>query len=300
MNARTELRPMGVVHGLSFEDYLTVDAMSQSALKEMAKSPWHYANRVEVKQTRPMLNGSLVHCARLEPDALSQRYVIVPEEAPKRPTEAQWNAKKPNDSSRAAMEWWTAWGEEAAGRTVIEAKDYMVTQLQLDALNANVQIAEDMSDGHSEVSVFWIDTATGVYCKARPDYVRSATNGDILTDLKSVMDESPRGFGRAAARLKYHIQRAHYVSGWQIATGRKVVAFSFAAVTNAPPVLAMPYLLPDDWAQQGEEERAQLLALYAECKRTDTWPAYGQGYGLADVPAYAVDASEVEIHDTED
>lgn len=291
---------MGIVHGMPFEEYLAVDAMSQSALKEMAKSPWHYANRVEIKQTRPMLNGSLVHCARLEPDALSQRYVIVPEDAPKRPTDAQWAAKKSNESSQAAKEWWTAFGDEIAGRTIIPAKDFDITQQQLAALNANVQIAEDMSDGHSEVSVFWIDPATGVYCKARPDYVRSATNGDILTDLKSVMDESARGFGRAAARLKYHIQQAHYVSGWQVATGRKVAAFSFAAVTNAPPVLAMPYLLPDDWVQQGVDERDHLMALFAECRRTDTWPAYGQGYGLADVPAYAVDGGEVEVSFIED
>lgn len=300
MNARTEIRPMGVVHSMPFEEYLAIDAMSQSALKQLARSPWHYANRVDVKETRAMLNGSLVHCARLEPDALAQRYVVVPEDAPRKPTEAQWNAKKPNDSSRASMEWWTAFGEEVAGRSIIPAADYAITQLQLDALNANETIRDLMSGGHSEVSVFWIDPATGIYCKARPDYVRQDDDGDILTDLKSTVDESPNGFSRTAARMQYHLQAAHYSSGWQIATGRRVYEFMFAAVTSSRPVLAVPYVLTDEVLQQGVEERALLLARFAECKKSDTWPAYGNGVQLLDFPAYAKAGGEIEISDIED
>lgn len=300
MNARTDLRPMGVVLGMPFEDYLAVDAMSQSALKQLARSPWHYANRVDVKETRAMLNGSLVHCARLEPDALAQRYVVVPEDAPRKPTEAQWNAKKPNESSRASMEWWTAFGEEIAGRSIIPAKDYAITELQLVALNANETICDVMSNGQSEVSVFWIDPATGVYCKARPDYVRQDDDGDMLTDLKSTVDESPRGFGRAAAKMRFDLQQAHYVDGWRIATGRKVYQFMFAAVTSVAPVLAVPYLLPEEFVEQGADERQELLALYARCKEQDSWPSYGTGLMQADIPAFAYKNSEVEVAFAED
>lgn len=298
MNARTDIRPMGVVYGMPFEDYLAIDAASQTALKLMAKSMWHYANRVDVKETRRMLNGSLVHCARLEPDLLSQRYVVLPDDAPRRPTEAQWNAKNPNESSRAAMEWWTQWGNEAAGRTLIPAEDFAITQLQLAALERDPQIVENMSEGRSEVSVFWIDPATGVYCKARPDYVRQYADGDVLTDLKSTVDESPQGFGLAAKRMRYDLQQAHYVDGWRIATGRRVKTFCFAAVTSKRPVLAKPYLLPDEFAQQGEDERRELLAMYANCRASDTWPDYGSGYIVADVRLY--NSSEIEISDIED
>jgi len=298
VNARADLRPMGVVHSLSFEEYLAVDAMSQSALKELAKSPWHYANRVDVKETRAMLNGSLVHCARLEPDALAQRYVVVPDDAPKRPTDAQWAAKKSNESSQFAKDWWTKFGEEVAGRTIIPADDFAITQLQLAALERDPLIVENMSEGRSEVSVFWIDPDTGVYCKARPDYVRLCDDGDVLTDLKSTVDESPQGFGRAAKRMRYDLQQAHYTEGWRIATGRKVKAFCFAAVTSKRPVLAKPYLLPEEFVQRGEDERRELLAIYANCRATDTWPDYGSGYIVADVRIY--DNAEIEISDIED
>jgi hypothetical protein len=108
MNARTDIRPMGLVKGLSMEEYHAIDALSATGLRHLMRSPWHYANRVDVKETRAMLNGSLVHCARLEPEALAQRYVVVPEDAPRRPTDAQWAAKKSNESSQAAKEWWAA------------------------------------------------------------------------------------------------------------------------------------------------------------------------------------------------
>jgi hypothetical protein len=98
---------MGLVRDMPFEEYLAVDAFSNSDMKLLARSAWHWKNRVPVKQTRPMLRGSLAHCAQLEPHALDQRYVFVPEGAPRRPTEAQWNAKKSNEDSMAAKEWWS-------------------------------------------------------------------------------------------------------------------------------------------------------------------------------------------------
>ena len=107
MNAPRDL-PMGLVYDLPFERYLAIDAVSASALRVFARSPWHYRHRVEVKPTRPMLRGTLAHCALLEPDALHQRYAIVPAGAPKRPTRAQWAAKKgewlPNEADGAFIQ----------------------------------------------------------------------------------------------------------------------------------------------------------------------------------------------------
>ena len=50
-------RPMGLVLDLPVEEYLQVDAFSNSAMKLLAKSAWHYKNRVDVVQTKPMRRG---------------------------------------------------------------------------------------------------------------------------------------------------------------------------------------------------------------------------------------------------
>jgi hypothetical protein len=289
-------KPMGLVRDMPFEQYLAVDAFSNSDMKLLARSAWHWKNRVPVKQTRPMLRGSLAHCAQLEPHALEQRYVFVPGEAPRRPTEAQWNAKKSNEDSMAAKAWWSEFLNSVGDREIVTADEFAVTQMQLAALAAEPRLRELLATGYSECSVFWIDKETGVYCKARPDHVHPIDARTVtLLDLKSTADESPQGFGRAAARLGYERQAAHYTAGFEAATGLKVREFVFGAVTSAPPVLAVPYVMPDDLAEQARDQRRELLELYARCHKEGHWPAYGSGYQLLQYPAYALRSTEVEV-----
>lgn len=289
-------RPMGLIRDLSFDDYLAVEAFSNTDMRLLARSAWHWKNRIPVKQTRPMLCGSLAHCAQLEPHALHDRYVFVPEDAPRRPTEAQWNAAKSNESSTAAKEWWKAFLDGLGSREIVTAEEFAITQMQLRALAAEPYLSTLLATGYSECSVFWVDKDSGVYCKARPDHVHQLDARNVtLLDLKSTADESPDGFGRAAARLGYHRQDAHYTAGFQAATGLKVEQFVFAAVTSAPPVLAVPYVLTDEIREQARDERRELLDLYAYCKREDRWPTYGTGVQMLDFPAWATRSSEVEV-----
>jgi len=300
MNARTDVRPMGVVYGMPFDEYHAIDALSASGMRHFDRSPWHFKNRVEITPTRPMLNGTLAHCAILEPHAMDDRYVVVPEDAPKRPTEAQWAAKKSNESSQAAKEWWSDFGKKCAGLTIVRAEDYEITRLQLAAVHADPELRRLLSKGQSEVSIFWIDRITGVYCKARIDWLHRIADGHVQPmDLKSTADESPSGFGRAAARMKYELQQAHYENALR-AVGLKCELFVFGVVTSARPVLAKAYLLPTEFAVQGHEHVRELYARYANCLATNTWPDYGSGLIVADVPAYAYDNTEVEISDATD
>ncbi len=290
------MKPMGLVLDMPFSDYLAVEAFSNSDMTLLARSAWHWKNRLPKVQTRPMLRGSLAHCAQLEPHALNDRYIFVPESAPRRPTEAQWNAKVSNESSQAAKAWWSEFLNGVGDREVVTADEFAVTQMQLAALAAEPTLARLLATGYSECSIFWVDKETGVYCKARPDHVypedaRSVT----LLDLKSTADESPRGFGIAAARLGYHRQAVHYSEGFRRATGQRVEGFIFGAVTSAPPVLAVPYLLTEEITEQAKDERRELLELYARCQRDDRWPPYGSGIQMLDFPAYAKRSAEVEV-----
>lgn len=287
---------MGVVYDMPADEYHAVEALSATGLRLLARSAWHFKNRAKVTPTPAMLRGTLAHCAVLEPHALAERYVVVPADAPKRPTRAQWEAKKPSDASREAMEWWKAFNEQAAGRDIVSAEDFAITQMQFQAIADEPVLADILRQGRGEVSVFWIDERTGVYCKARPDWMTpQRSNRVTLLDLKSTADESPSGFGRAAARMKYHLQRSHYVDGVQQATGCQVDEFVFAAVTSAAPVLAVPYFLTDAIKEQADDERAELLDLYSRCTKSGAWPAYGQGLQMLDFPAYAKRDSEVEV-----
>jgi hypothetical protein len=299
LNARNNLpdgRPLGVVYDMPFDEYHAVQALSASAMRDLARSPWHLKNRVELIPTRAMLNGSLVHCAQLEPGALSARYVVVPDDAPKRPSKAQWAAKNPSPASVEAMEWWTGFGKTAGARQIVDAGDYGITQLQLAAVQAEPELAKLFATGRGEVSIFWIDPDTGVYCKARPDWVHGIDDRRVkLVDLKATIDEHPDAFARSVARMGYHRQQEHYWKGFEIATGMAVEEFVFATVTSAPPVLAVPYRLIPEVREQGREECAELLSLYAECMQRNRWPAYTQEQRMIDLPKYAKRSNEIEV-----
>jgi exodeoxyribonuclease VIII len=290
-------RPMGLVLGMSFEDYLAVDAFSASAMRLMARSPWHYKHQVDAPPTRPMLNGSLVHCALLESNALAARYAIVPDDAPRRPTATQWAAKKPSPASVEAMTWWRAFEQSCAGRAIVRAEDYAITQQQLAAIQAEPYLRELLAGkGDAEASVFWIDPATGVYCKARPDFLHWVDGKRVrVVELKSTNDESPEGFSRALTSLGYHRARAHYIDGVQAATGAEVIEYVFAVVSSAPPVLAVPYWLDEEDAAQGADECAELRQRFAWCKANNQWPAYGTGPQVVGLKAWAKRSNELEV-----
>lgn len=294
-------RPLGVFQNMPFDEYLAVDAVSASGLKVFARSAWHYKNRIDTEPTPSMLRGTLAHCAVLEPDAMSQRYAVTPADAPRRPSRLQWQAKSPSEESKAAMRWWTDFAERNAGKSIIDAEQFALCQAQLAAVSADPELAKLLRFGQGEVSLFWVDKATGLYCKARPDWLTIGT-GEIIhsVDLKTCADESPNGFGRAAARLRYDLQEAHYRAGIQATTRMRVDQFVFAAVSNKPPVLAVPYALTDEIRDNAIEERRELMQRMAWCYANDQWPAYGQGLQPLDFPAWAKAGGEVEVEWSEE
>lgn len=291
-------RHLGVVYGMPLDEYLAVDALSATGLKLLARSPWHFKNRVDTDPTPAMLRGTLAHCAVLEPDAMAQRYVVVPEDAPRKPSRLQWEAKNPSAESKAAMAWWLDFQRERGAREIVTFDEFILCQQQLQAIRREPLLSDLLRAGHGEVSVFWIDEPTGIYCKARPDWLPPAIGNSVTPlDLKTSADESPNGFGRAAARLRYDLQAAHYTAGIEAATGLQVRQFIFGAVTSKPPVLAVPYVLTDEIRDQGKDERRELIERLAWCQSENQWPAYGAGLQLLDFPAYAKAGGEVEVED---
>ena len=291
----TKPKPMGMFTDMPFDEYHAVEAVSASGLRMFARSPWHYRNRVNIKPTRPMLRGTLAHCALLEPGAMSQRYVVTPEDAPRRPTAAQWNAAKSSPSSEAAKDWWREWEQKAAGRDIISAEEFGLCQQQLRAIVAVPDLAQLLASGMGEVSIFWTDPDTRLYCKARLDWLQVDGKKARVLELKSTADESPSGFGRTAARMKYELQRAHYIDAVKYGARLKFDGWTFAAVTSAVPVLAVPYDLTDEVASQADDERAEHMHRLSWCMANNTWPAYGTGVQPLDYPQYAKRSGEVDV-----
>ncbi|QKQ46792.1 PD-(D/E)XK nuclease-like domain-containing protein [Achromobacter denitrificans] len=299
MNAITE--PVALIDapctidGQDIEAYHGGAGISKTGLDHVARSPALYhalhldPARPPEKERAGQLEGQLAHCAILEPGEFAKRYAVLPADAPRRPTEAQWNAKKPSPESVEAMEWWAAWNKSSAGRTIITHAQRETALRQAESVRRLPDVAEALDAGRPEVSAYWIDPDTGVLCRCRPDWVHPAgDDGVILLDVKTYSDASPAEFARQIARKRYHVQDAFYSDGFARASGKDVLAFVFVAVETEWPYAASAVMLDDVSREAGRALYRRDLDTYARCAAANEWPGYSTSIETVSLPAWAL------------
>jgi hypothetical protein len=293
MSAISEV-PFGLRYDLSNEDYHAGPGISNSGLSEIARSPAFFygmrldPNRPPSTEKAGQFEGTLCHCATLEPAQFDERYVVLPSDAPTRPSSRQWNAKNPSAESLAAMRWWTTFEADNSGRRVVTQAQYDTAHAQAEKLRALPEVAALLAAGRAEVSAYWTDAKTGELCRCRPDWVHPiGERRVILLDVKTYSDASPIEFARQVARKGYHRQDAWYSDGYAIASNDEVMGFVFAAVEDKWPYGACACILDDAGREKGRSMNRDLLDKYAECKRTGIWPGYSSGIEMISLPRWA-------------
>lgn len=292
----------GIVHDLDIETYHAMPSISNSQLNDLALSPRHFyaLNRDPHRPARTeksgQLEGNLAHCAILEPDEFSSRYVVIPKQAPKRPTEAQWNAEKPSKASKEAMDWWTDFNARNEGKRVISIYQYDTAWRQAESVRALGEVGDMLRKGSAEVSAFWVDPTTGVECRCRPDFVHPLSSSSVaILDVKTFSRASAEEFCRQVARKRYFQQDAFYSAGYSAASNMTVEDFQFIAVETEYPFAAASYRLSPASREEGFSECRRLLDTYEECVRTSNWPSYSTRTTEIELPPYAFSSQEVEI-----
>lgn len=285
----------GLVHGQDIDAYHRGPGISKTGLDRIARSPAHFhaltldPARPPEKERAGQLEGQLAHCAILEPDEFDKRYAVLPADAPRRPTDAQWKAKKPSEDSMTAMEWWRAWLAENGDRTIVSHAQRETALRQAEAVRRLPDIAEALDSGAPEVSAYWTDPETGVLCRCRPDWTHPAgDSGVILLDVKTYSDASPDEFARQVARKRYHVQDAFYSDGFARASGKAVLAFIFVAVETEWPYTASAVMLDEQARDAGRALARRDLTTYAQCLQSGQWPGFGTGIHSVSLPAWAL------------
>lgn len=276
---------------------------SNSGLKVLAeRSPmayhWYMTHPEDDESSTALDFGHGFHCATLEPEKFARTYCVLPNDAPRRPTQAQWNAKKPSPESQQAMDWWRVWMTDNQGRTVLSANDYDMIQGMAGSARANLleipngkgKVIEivggelfDMCE--KEVTYYWTDPRTGLQCKSRVDL--DCAELEFGGDLKSTIDASPEGFARGITRYRYHQQHAHYCDGRSIVTGKPWKNFLFFACEKAKPHVPGVYQVNAMAEERGFELRNRALDTLKVCIETGKWPPYSNKIVELALPAYA-------------
>ena len=250
-----------------FADYLAIQAVNWSSLKQIARSPRHYrhllANPLPDKDDFRL--GRALHTLVLEPDLFHEQYAIWPAVSPT-------TGKK---TRRAGGEWDAFESLHLnAGRTILREQDVEGIQAMAASIHTDPTCAAWL-DGmhHVEHVLRWTDRETGMECKGRCDCI---TSDDILTDLKTARDHAPGAMARQASSLAYHAQLAFYLDGAQ-AMGLDVHGAAILAVEKSPPYDCGVLTLSDEDLEAGRSHYRALLLRLAECRDRDEWPGVYQG-----------------------
>lgn len=246
----------GIYQGIPNEAYHAGPGISKSGLWTIYnQSPAHYkfAPREEKKHFD---FGEACHLAILQPDLFETRVYRGPEDR---------RGNKWTDAAEFCK------GE---GRLLLTAPDFDGVLAIRDAVHANSWINNIITGGKPEIeaSAYWVDEATGMLCRARPDLYRADIK--LILDVKSTISAHPDAFARSTINYGYHAQEPFYTDGYR-ANGREVEAFAFLAWEKKEPYMFAVYELPPPIVIEGAAIMRKSLETYADCFKANRWPGYG-------------------------
>jgi exodeoxyribonuclease VIII len=224
--------------------------------------------------TDAMRQGSLVDCLITCPEEFDEKYVLTPMDAPKRPTSAQLNAKKPSEATIEAIQFWQDFDAEIGVREVI-SHEWFINAIQITEVLAKDSVIGPIlaMERQSQVPHFWTDPAYGLRCKYKPDLEPS--DGSLL-DLKKGATAKPSLFERQAYGLGYDIQLDHYGKGFADLHGKPPTRLGFVVYEWRHPHDCALIIADDAYRQLGRERRDSAIQKMLEYERTGLYPSYGE------------------------
>jgi len=242
---------------MKFEEYQKIDAVNNTALSYMKKSPAHYQEylRNPPPSTPAQLFGIAAHAAILEPEQFEQDYFILPD------TSGCESPSKKAAMTKAAKK------DAPDGAVILSYDDYTHIMKASMAVTRNKVASRLLAESGNAFERTSLWQSNGVACKGRFDVINNQ-HGFII-DVKTTGDASLKEFSYSFKKYGYYRQAAFYTDG---AGGTH--DFYFIAVEKTPPYGVAVYLVSDEWIRTGREEYTELLETYKKCKENDTWPCY--------------------------
>ena len=220
----------GIYHDVPFADYCNWNAVNNSSLASALKSDKHYRHAQDNPRsdTDAFRFGRMAHEGRLEPAAVLDRFVVMPDLS----QDIEVNGK-PAKNPKATKEYkdrCAKWEADNSDKQVMTSEEFDRMKGVLGALWAKPVCRQWFtSEGPAEVSIVWDDERTSLRCKARIDKV---VHNNLLADMKTSRDA--QAADQAIWNYGYDRQAAFYLDGWRAVTGH-FAQFAFAFVESDAP-----------------------------------------------------------------
>jgi len=296
----------GIHHLLDERVYRNDPAIAISDLKEMSLSPLHFWSKkfggYRAEQTEAQEIGTLTHLSVLEPEEYARKTVLKPADAPRKPTDAQRNAKKPSEDTIAAIKWWDDWSAANAGKTELSQDDSTQIAGITQGVMSNADAVKLMDGALKEVAMFKTIVVNGVTIrtKGKADIICSSKGSDAeaIADLKTVDRgyANPDDFSYSIKKWGYAQQAAWYIDLYNMLTSTddpfttdvKKSRWVFIVAEKLPPYVCVTLELDEDSIEAGRAINKRHLETLAECFKTNVWERPLNGMrGRVSIPEWA-------------
>lgn len=279
----------GIYFNVAFEDYLQWNAVSNSRLSLIARSPAHYKRGFKKEPTQAMRIGSLMHCGQLEPLQLMARYAVMPDFANDPHNMTKDGKRSYSASTDFVKQSVEIWQRTNSTKTAVSQEEFDRLIGVCSSVKQNDLANTLFADGKPEVSMLWIDDETGLSCKARMDWFNQ--DGGYVVDFKTCPD--CLAFTRSICKWGYDRQMAFYLSGLKKLLGMDFIPYLVCVETESPfGCRAAP--LDGKFLRTGEQLYREGLRTVAECTDKNEWPCYGNP-DIWECPDWHGASEEVEL-----
>lgn len=272
-------------------DYRKAEGLSQSAMKEVLRSPAHYRARYGPDAepffpTPAMQVGTAVHALLLEPEEFERKYCSRADYQGE-PTVAELQERLTADavefkkSAKKAELLALAYpdGLPTDSRTALGSEEWRTVHGVAEALRSHDLAGAWFDDTqpdyrkHNEVSIY-AQGPTGQTLKARLDRIQDGGDRMLILDLKTTDCADPSSFARKLVGLNYDLQAAWYsrLAGEAFPDCR--ADFLFVAVERKPPYAVQVYRADESVITSGLRKMDRAISRYSECVALDYWPSY--------------------------
>lgn len=237
-----------------------VHVQSCSMLKHMLVSPAHYRCAITRSHspTDSMEFGTLVHLLTLQPHLVLSQVATFP---------GAKNARSSEYKEFSALHEGMMIVDEPTMHLAEAASDRLLNQSVMGR-----RFGDFVSEGESEVSVYYTDPSTDVPCRTRIDL----RHPEAVFDLKTTAYPVTKQWIRQALNLSYDMQAYMYSLSDSLYEGRSVaLPFVFMSVENEMPLSVSARRAGEAFMHEGAKKYQQAISAFAACAKVDFWPSPG-------------------------
>lgn len=202
--------------------------------------------------------GGALHTMLLEPDQFDTRHIV----------NTRFDSWRTNESKSWRDAQW------AKGLTILSPEERDVIDIMVQNAREHPMFSQIFRTPGTlrEVTMIARHPGTGLLLRCRPDLLPP---GSTMPDIKTCVDASPEGFGKAVWNLNYGFQAAHYLLVHNLLfPEKKREEFLFFCIEKELPYLCALYAVPHVLIEYCGAIESQRLYTLAQCEKTGRWPGY--------------------------